>query len=888
MRKIFILVAALLSFTITQAQFTGGGGSRMGGANTNMGHFYGKIVDSKTNKGVPGVSVQLVGNKFDTVTKQMKQATLKTMITQENGDFSLENLPIFGSFKLNLSAIGYKSVQQTISFNIKMPQGGGGGNGEGMQQMLGQIDKDLGNIKLETAEGDLGNVTVTSTAKQQLELGIDKKIFNVDKNLVSTGQTATEIMKNIPSVNVDIDGNVTMRNAAPTIFVDGRPTTMTLDQIPSDIIDKIEIITNPSAKYDASGGGAGILNIILKKNKKVGYNGGLRAGVDSRGKINAGGDINLRQNKFNFFLGGSYNQRKSIANSQINQYTYETPPVLTYTTSDNTSDGAFGFVRGGFDYLIDNRNTLSLTANYNKGNFESEVLQHTDSTGIPKPTYSNGKTNSNNTFKNNGIQASYKHNFAKAGHALSADFNYNSSDNNSASNNGTFTYDANTNVMKYFPLLQETYTNGYNKFYTTQIDYENQLTDDSKLELGARAAVRDFKNLTAQYKFDTAAKDYLLVPNISSSYKFNDQVYAAYGTYSFKVKKWSYLLGLRVESSNYTGNLITAKGTDSANFKVSYPLSFFPSAFITYKLNAKEDFQLNYSRRVNRPNFFQLMPFANYLNYPYASIGNPALTPEFTNSFEVSYNNAYKKGSNFLATLYLKYTTDLITNYSFKGPDGLKPGDSIWYNTYVNANKAYAYGLELTEKLPVTKWWDLNLNVNLFYSQIDASVQGQSIPNSQVSWFAKINNNFKVAKGWNVQFSGDYQSKSVLPQGSSNGGGGGRGGGMGGGGFGGGVQTTAQGYVLPRFGFDMAIRKDWTWKNGQSGSVTLSMNDIFRTQLSKTHSEQPGAFIQDVERRRDPQILRLNFTYRFGKFDANLFKRKNSKADQSGGADMGG
>jgi len=197
----------------------------------------------------------------------MKQGvTIKTVITENNGDFSLENLPIFGNFKLKISAIGYKAIEKQVSFDIKMPQGGATGS-DAMSQVLNATDKDLGNIKIESEATDLGTVTVTAS-KPQLELGIDRKVFNVDKNLTSAGQTATEVMKSIPSVSVDIDGNVTLRNAAPTIFVDGRPTTMTLDQIPADIIDKIEIITNPSAKYDASGGNAGILNIVLKKNKK--------------------------------------------------------------------------------------------------------------------------------------------------------------------------------------------------------------------------------------------------------------------------------------------------------------------------------------------------------------------------------------------------------------------------------------------------------------------------------------------------------------------------------------------------------------------------------------------------------------------------------------------
>ena len=175
---------------------------------------------------------------------------------------------------------GYKKLVKELSFGIKM------GGGQSMQAMMALVDKDLGNIKLEQDVTQLQSVTVTSSAKPQFEMGIDRKIFNVDKNLASTGQTAVEVMKNIPNLNVDIDGNVTLRNATPTLLIDNRPTTLTLDQIPADIIDKVEIITNPSAKYDASGGNAGILNIVLKKNKKNGYNGGLRTGIDMRGRTN--------------------------------------------------------------------------------------------------------------------------------------------------------------------------------------------------------------------------------------------------------------------------------------------------------------------------------------------------------------------------------------------------------------------------------------------------------------------------------------------------------------------------------------------------------------------------------------------------------------------------
>jgi hypothetical protein len=229
----FLFVTQMTSF----AQFPGG--ARPGGGNTNIGHFYGKVVDAN-KKGIDGATVQLKGSKFDPATKKSTETIVGTMITAANGDFSFDNLSIMSAYKLVITGIGFKKFEKQISFNFK-PNGN-------PQDMMALVDKDLGNIKLEDDATQLQSVTVSSTVKSQFEMGIDRKIFNVDKNLASTGQTAVEVMKNIPNLNVDIDGNVTLRSAAPTILVDNRPTTLTLDQIPADIIDKVEIITNPSAK----------------------------------------------------------------------------------------------------------------------------------------------------------------------------------------------------------------------------------------------------------------------------------------------------------------------------------------------------------------------------------------------------------------------------------------------------------------------------------------------------------------------------------------------------------------------------------------------------------------------------------------------------------------
>ncbi|CAN5405604.1 outer membrane beta-barrel family protein [soil metagenome] len=875
MKLLFTIICTLALSTVI-AQPPAGSFNRGGnGQNMNIGHLFGKVVDEKSNKGVEGATIQLTSKKFDSVSRSMKDYNAALFITQKNGDFNIENLPLFGKYVLRISALNYADYTDTVSFVSGKPQAGANQQ-EAMQKMMSATDKDLGNIKMIASEANLGNVTVTSAAKPFFEMGVDRKIFNVDKNIVSSGQSATELMKQIPSLNVDIDGNVTLRNAAPTLFVDGRPTTLTLDQIPADIIDKVELVTNPSAKYDASGGNAGILNIVLKKNKKSGYNGGVRAGIDSRGKINSGIDLNVRQNKVNFFLSGNYNQRKSKSTSIIDRENYFDPVSTINQNSNSVNEGYFSFIRGGMDFFVDNRNTISVAANYNRGQFNSEELQLIDSTiNNIYTTQNNRIALSKRNFKNFGSQLSFRHNFAENGHNITADVNYNSSKNDNFGDYNTSYFAPGSSSVKYPALLQQSIGEGTNKFLTLQSDYENQFNEKNKIELGVRTAIRNFENLNDQYFFDYTTDQYELLPTISSKYKFKDQVYAAYSTYSLKSDKWTYQLGLRLESSNYEGTLL---GKDS-NFAVKYPVSLFPSAFITHRLTEKQDVQFNYSRRINRPNFFQLIPFVDNSDPLNLSVGNPGLKPEFTNSFEFNYNYTYKKGANLLVSAYYKQTNNLITNYIYRAsnPDTtFNKSDSVYFTTYVNADYSRSFGLEFTNRITIAKIWDFTTNLNLFNSKIYGSDAQSYISSERWSWFLKVNNNIKLPKGFSVQLSGDYQARTVLPASS---GGGGRGG------FFGGSVTSAQGYIDPRYSFDAAIKKDWSWKTGETLSITLSMNDFLRTQLFKTYSES-DYFKQYSERRRDPQVLRLNVNYRFGKFDASLFKRKNTKAEQGGGSDM--
>ena len=393
--------------------------------------------------------------------------------------------------------------------------------------------------------------------------------------------------------------------------------------------------------------------------------------------------------------------------------------------------------------------------------------------------------------------------------------------------------------------------------------------------MGVRGAFREFESFNYNYRKNNINAPFIIIPSFSSDFKFTDIVLAAYTTYSLQVKKFTYQLGLRLESSEYDGTLLTT----NEKFSNQFPVSLFPSAFVTYKIADKQDVQFNYSRKINRPSFFQLIPFYDYSDPLNISVGNPELIPEFTNLVEIGYQYQINKNHSFLATAYGRITNDLITRYQYKDVNILDPSkDSIAYNSFVNANNANTFGLELTSKDKINKWWDLTANLNLFNTTLKTGAIVGGGKNSQFSWFGKLNNTFKLPQNYSIQLSGDYQAKTILPAGGA-GGGGGRGG-MGGGfgGFGQ-SQSGAQGFIRPNYGVDIAIRKDFLKNN--AASLTLQMNDIFRTKVNATFAES-DFFIQDNLRRRDPQVLRLNFAWRFGKIDMSLFKRKNMKGEMEG------
>ncbi|WP_073080268.1 outer membrane beta-barrel family protein [Chitinophaga jiangningensis] len=824
MRKTLLLVTGwILLFQNTLfAQHAGG---KAGGDQT--GTLYGKLIDAQSGKPVEYASVAVL---------KPDSAVLTGMLSKPNGDFNFETLPL-GKYILRINFIGYETVYKSATLSAKTST------------------VDVGNIKLASNSKTLNVVNVVGE-KPAFSMAIDKRVFNVDKNLSSIGGTATDVLKQVPSVNVDIDGNVTVRNGSPTIFIDGRPSTLTLDQIPADAIEKIEVVTNPSAKYDAEGM-SGILNIVLKKNKKAGINGQLSAGGSTLGSSNGGLDFNMRQEKFNFFVNYSFRNRVSPFNSRLYRKNLGQD---TTTFTEQLQDGDFyrRFQNGriGFDWFIDNRNTLSISENIVTGNFNNyndQVVNDLDEKQ-QRVRYGTGINNTKNGFKSYNTQLGYKHNFAKEGHELTADVTFSTNNGDNSSDYSLQYFDLKGENI-YDPTPQKRYGSGGGKttYITGQVDYVNPLSEKSKIEAGIRSNTRKFSNYTTVMGLDYPNTDYKVDSSLSSDYKYSEQINAAYATYTGGFDNFGYQVGLRAEQSFYKGESFFG---EYKSYNVDYPISLFPSLFLSQKLKGDHELQLNYSRRIRRPWFRDLLPTIDY-NGQSASTGNPGLSPEFTNSFELSYLKDFNRKVNLLVSVYYRNTENAITDFYKDTVLSLNGQDQRVLLSYpINASSRNSYGAEFTLRTQVTKTWDITANANLAQTKINASQDNATLSNQGFTWFGKVNSNTKLPWNLTFQVNGEYESKQILPQGER----------------------------MPNWSIDAAVKKDLL-KN-KALSISLGINDIFNSNRNLSYTTTSFSE-QENYRKRLARELRLNATWRFGKMDARLFKRKNNKQDNNGG-EMGG
>jgi outer membrane receptor protein involved in Fe transport len=840
----------------------GGPGGPGAGGPPSIGRVFGKITDS-AGQPMSQASVLVMKSAVDPNTKKKKLVLLKGADTKANGEFDLEDLPIASQLVLKLSATGY--TPHDTSFMIIPQQAAatpGGDQGNPMGN-LPSFSKDLGIIKLTADSKVLTTVTVTAKTPA-MRLDMDKKVFNVDRNIVSAGGTAQDVMRNVPSVNVDIDGNVSLRGGAPTIFVDGRPTTLSLDQIPADAIESVEVMTNPSAKYDASSGGSGIINIVLKKNRKQGYNGSVSGGIDSHGAPNGLVGFNARQGKVNISLNAMYMGMNPKTVGTTDRYTYLNPDTTTHIFQSDLQRGKGHFMFGqlGFDFFISNKTTVS--ASYIKvgGRFTptdvSDLQTDSIANNWTSTTYSHRTSNSERSFDVNGSQVGMKHLFAKEGHQLTADGSFFHATSHSSSFYTTDYYEGKPGTPVRYTTHQQVLGTASPSFTTLQTDYTNPFKG-VKLEAGLRAAFQTLNNYMDTYTLDENGKP-IITPYGTSNYKSTSAVYAAYLNLSGTRGNFGYSLGLRGESSNYSGDLLNT----GQHFHHDYPFSFFPSLFLSEKFKHNQELQLSATRKVNRPGFFQLIPYTDYSDTLNITRGNPNLVPEFISNFELSYMKTFAHSNTLLVSVYYKYTANLMTRFQDSGVNPI--GEPVLINTYENANNAYSAGGEITSTDNITKWWDITANINVYNSHINTDNLKQPSQNAFWSWFGKFNSNFKLPANFSIQATFIYQSKTNIPAnqqqnnfgppGST-------------------TQSSSQGYIKPYYGFDMAVKK--TFLKNNAASITASMSDIFRTRNSNTYSYSPY-FHQEYDRLKDPQLFRVVFAYRFGKMDLNLFKRKDTNA----------
>ncbi len=806
---------------------------------------YGKVIDLQ-KKPVESASVQIIAIVKDLNGMQAKDSTVAAMLTRPNGDFNFQNIPQSDSLQIVISAIGYSPHRDYISFEKN--ESGVVGNSQ---------VKDIGNIVMVQQAQKLDAVTIVLD-KPALQMGIDKKIFDVDKSLTSKGGTAVDIMKNIPSVSVDVDGNVELRNSSPTIFIDGRPTILTLDQIPSDNIDRVELITNPSAKYDASSTG-GIINIILKKNKRTGLNGLVSVAAGTQSILSGNANINLRQGKLNFFLSGNYNQSGGKSDSKSFRQNRNDGITENYFNqySNNERTRKFTSVRFGIDYFIDNRNTFTVSQGLVQGRFTNTESQNQEYLNSNKIMERYGERTSDSRFQFNryNTQGNYTHKFPKEGEEINAsvDINYGDVKDNSSILNTFYLPDGS---LYSDPNIVRNQGANNNNQVTAKIDFVNPLKDENKIETGLRSYTNNYTSYFNSFALTNGSE--IKLP-LSNNYKYTEMVHAAYFTYTGKIKSIGYQAGLRGEYSKFTGTLIDSAKT----FGYEYPSqlkniwdALFPSLYLSKKLNDNEEIQLNYSRRVRRPNFWQLNPFIDINDPLNIQQGNPQLKPEFTNSLEFNYSKTFKNRSNFLATLYYRNTQQDITRYSdtitdaqFQQLNNAAVDPNAILNTFINAQSTNRMGLELTLQQKFSKNFDVTPSVSVGYRTVKANVSQQNLSNDGFNWSTKLTANYKIEtknpsvfNKLSVQVTGQYESPRIIPQGKR----------------------------LEQFDSDFALRKD-LFKNNK-GSLTFAINDIFNTHRYGVIYDTE-TFYQESYRRWSVRRFRITFSYKFGDSEFSLFKK---------------
>ena len=802
---------------------------------TQINQINGKIIDAQTHKGIGFATVSVLKAKDSSV--------ITGVLSKENGDFEINHLPI-GQLILRINFIGYNIIYYPFSITSK------------------SSSQDLGNFKLSISTAALKAVNITAETPAY-SMSIDKKVFDVTKDLISAGGDATDVLRQIPGVNVNIGGTVTLRNGIPNIFVDGERSPLPLGEIPASNIAKVEIITNPSAKYDAEGA-SGIINIVLKKSHKPGISGQVFTRADTRGGYNEGADLNFSKKPFNVSLSYFFHDRNGPYTQTLTRHNLFDDSWLTQN-SRGVDNGNFQIGRVGLDYFLDNRNTISLdgaVGGWSRKVHENLSTNYLDSNKFPDSTSLRNSFHGYSFLFYSG-DINYTHHFRKKGHALTANADLRTFTNGGNGNYQTQFYD-NTGEPIYEPNIQTNIIDGSTNYFVGEIDYVNPLTAQSKLEAGLKAT---FRNFTSNYNvFNVDSGNQVFNDLLSTDYTFHEGIYAGYLQYANRIKKFGYQFGLRAEEYRYSG-AAPAKGATFSQADSKPQL--YPSLFLSYKLTPEDQIQLNYSRRVIRPSFSQRIPYIDYSNPQNLQKGNPKLQPEYTNSFELNYNKIFGE-SNFLASFYFRNTHNLITTYTAPYNNSR---DTV-INYVFNAKENNDYGAEFTFQTQITNWWNILADLNLFHTSIMADIDSQNLSNHKLNWFGKLSSDMTLPANFEIQLSGNYiasvpnfvkdvSSTEGFSTGNDNA-----------------PTVTIQG-TEKVFGYiDIALKKSFF--KSKDLSAILSFSDILNTSKLEYNYFIPGLYVQNSIEKIKTRFIRLKLTYTFGSKNFKLLTHhKNPQQNQN-------
>jgi len=772
------------------------------------------VRDSKDHSGVKDASVKII--------LTMDSSNTKGMNTDSSGYFSFENLK-FGNYKLNVSFIGYSNFSRS---NIILDENNS------------SVSLDTIRLKSETYKTE--EITVESE-KPLMELQDDKKVFNIEKLLSTKGGTAIEVLKKLPMVDVDENDNVSLRGSANAIIlIDNKPMKFaSLRQIPADAIQKVEIITNPSAKYEAEGV-TGIINIVMKKANPdmLGYNGFLYSSFSDKTRYYLTAGVNIKLKKWSFFVnaGGGFYKYSSTSSSTVNYFS----PVSFFESSYyGEGNSKYGFPSLGVEYEIAKDHTIGFDTYSNFSGNDNNYSGKNSSFNNTHTLTSYYATDNiaNGTWNNFSGSLYYNGKFNNKGEELNAEVSYSGANNDFVRNNSTLYYDSLLSLINQDLSKLRNTTIGKSDNYRIQLDYTNPFSDKTKLETGYKGVFRindnDFRSDSLHYDIN----EFVTNPDLTNHFKLSEYIDAGYAILTQKFHDFRIKLGLRLEHTYTKGELIT----DNSSFTKNY-LNLFPTLSLSQKFGLSNEISAGYSRRITRPMIYRMNPFVNRYNNKFIYFGNPELTPEFTDSFELTYSFT-SNPVTVTPMLFYRKSYDVISNYSYI------VDTNVTVSTYRNLAGGKSYGMDLILNSNAFKWWNLSSSFSFYKSVFEGSITNDYTSEEGYSWQTRIRSTFTLAEIFNIEVDYDYVGKKF----------------------------NSTGLNMPSQSFDVALSKAFF---NRKLNITFRADDVFNT--SQWGSETNGIGVKSTYTSHwDTRIMTLNFSYNFGNTDKYYSKSKKTKQNEN-------